>query len=159
MASRFWLASYVERQLTSHFSMVHFSRLLYFSPPNSRFYLRKMRHTAQSDHYPGYQSRVCEMLRMHEGIAAQTATKFHRLKKPATIRKHYLNIQDLSSLQIIRYFNGVTFLSSESQALSVLAGKILQGYNTHSYQIAPVNSFKALGDHSFDTLKKTRHKW
>ena len=98
------------------------------------------------------------MLRMREGIAARTATKFHRLKKPATISKHYLNIQDLSSLQIIRYFNGVTFLSGESQAFSVLAWKVLQGYDTHSYQIASVNSFKALGDHSFDTLDKTRHK-
>lgn len=67
----------------------------------------------------------------------------------------YLNTYCLASFQVFRYLNGVAFFSGESQALRVLAGEIFKRHDTHSYQIASVNSLKTLRYHRLNALDRT----
>ena len=66
----------------------------------------------------------------------------------------HLDIHCLPSFQVFRHLNGVAFFSSEFQAVRVFAGKIFKRHDTHSYQIASVNSLKALRNHRLDALDR-----
>ena len=70
----------------------------------------------------------------------------------------YLDIHGLSGLQVFRHLNGVAFFSSESETLRVFAGKIFKRHDTHSYQIASVDSLKTLRYHRLDALDRKQSR-
>ena len=70
----------------------------------------------------------------------------------------YLDIHGLSGLQVFRHLNGVAFFSSESETVRVFAGKIFKRHNTHSHQIAAVDSLKTLRYHGLDALERTQNR-